>query len=57
MTSFHLVWTLTLFIVFVAIVLWAWSSRRKQDFEEAAALPLEDDRDAVIPIDRKNNNG
>jgi cytochrome c oxidase cbb3-type subunit 4 len=32
-----------LILVFIGIVLWAWSSRRRQDFEEAAHLPLEDD--------------
>jgi cytochrome c oxidase cbb3-type subunit 4 len=35
--------TLFMFIAFIAIFLWAWSSRRKEDFEEASNLPLEDD--------------
>ena len=35
--------TLALMIAFVGMVVWAWSSRRKKDFEEAARLPLEDD--------------
>jgi len=30
-------------ILFVGIVAWAWSARRRKDFEEAARLPLEDD--------------
>ncbi len=42
--TFHILWTITLLVVFVAIVVWAWSGRRKQDFAEAANLPLEDDR-------------
>ena len=35
--------TLVLMIAFVGVVIWAWSSKRKKDFEEAARLPLEDD--------------
>jgi cytochrome c oxidase cbb3-type subunit 4 len=29
-------------IAFVAIVVWAWSSKRRKEFDEAARLPLED---------------
>ena len=32
--------TLLMIIIFVAIVAWAWSRKRKQDFHEAANLPL-----------------
>ena len=28
---------------FIGIVFWAWSGRRKSDFEAAARLPLDDD--------------
>ncbi len=35
--------TLALFILFLAVVAWAWSSRRKKDFDEAARLPLDDE--------------
>lgn len=35
--------TLVLMLVFIGIVIWAWSSKRKKDFEEAARLPLEED--------------
>ena len=30
-------------LVFVGIVLWAWSRRRKADFDRAANLPFEQD--------------
>ncbi len=43
MRTFHIIWTVVLFIVFIAIVAWAWSSKRKKRFDEAARLPLEDD--------------
>lgn len=38
------IWTAVLFAVFIGIVWWAWSGRRKKDFEEAARLPLDDDQ-------------
>jgi len=34
--------TATLLVVFVAGWAWAWSPRRRRDFEEAARLPLDD---------------
>ncbi len=40
---FHSFWTVLLLILFIGIVLWAFSSRRKQRFDAAARLPLEDD--------------
>ena len=39
----HGLWTAVMIAVFAAIVVWAWSGRRKRDFEEAARLPLEED--------------
>ena len=38
-----------LFVVFIGIVLWAYSSRRKKDFDEAARLPFADE-------DKPSNN-
>jgi cytochrome c oxidase cbb3-type subunit IV len=35
--------TATLLVVFLAGWAWAWSPRRRKDFEEAARLPLEED--------------
>ena len=37
----HGIWTAAMIAVFAVIVAWAWSGRRKRDFEEAARLPLE----------------
>jgi cytochrome c oxidase cbb3-type subunit IV len=34
--------TAVLLICFLGVVVWAWSSGRKQEFERAARLPLED---------------
>lgn len=35
--------TTILLVAFVGIWIWAWSGRRRQDFNESAHLPLEDD--------------
>jgi cytochrome c oxidase cbb3-type subunit 4 len=35
--------TLALLIAFVALVIWAWSKRRKADFDALSRMPLEDD--------------
>jgi cytochrome c oxidase cbb3-type subunit IV len=34
------IFTLILMVTFIAIVFWAWSKKRKDDFNEAANLPL-----------------
>ncbi len=34
-------YTVFMFVVFIGIVWWAWGTRRKGDFDEAANLPLE----------------
>ncbi len=35
--------TVVSLLVFVGIVLWAWSRRRRADFDQAANLPFEQD--------------
>ncbi len=42
-TQFQIVWTIVVMIIFVGIVLWAWSGRRKESFNEAANIPLEEE--------------
>ena len=34
--------TLALFCSFIALWIWAWSSKRRTDFDAAAQLPLQD---------------
>ena len=36
--------TLVLMLAFIGVWIWAWSKRRTRDFEESAALPLEEDK-------------
>jgi len=45
--------TAVLFVAFVGTVIWAWSHRRKADFEQAARLPLE----SAPKTDRENDDG
>jgi len=33
--------TVLLFILFVALIVWAWSPRRRKDFEAAARIPFD----------------
>lgn len=49
----HGLWTAAMIAVFAAIVVWAWSGRRKRDFEEAAHLPLEEDAEDVTDRARR----
>lgn len=44
--------TVVMMAVFAGIVWWAYSSRYKKAFEEAAQLPLDDDSD-LVPGDRR----
>jgi len=41
--------TLALFIAFVALVFWAFSKRRKAEFDKMARMPLEEDQPAKDP--------
>ncbi|MHB8473149.1 MAG: cbb3-type cytochrome oxidase subunit 3 [Gammaproteobacteria bacterium] len=43
-TLLHIIWTVVALVIFVGIVIWAWSGKRKSDFEALAHLPLEDER-------------
>lgn len=38
------IWTIIVLIVFVGIVIWAWSGKRKKHFDEAARIPFDEDR-------------
>lgn len=47
MNTFRGVMTAVLILLFLGIVVWAWSSKRKPDFDEAAMLPLEDEEQEI----------
>ena len=42
----HGLWTLVLIVVFVGIVVWAFSRKRKAAFDAAARIPIDDDETA-----------
>jgi cytochrome c oxidase cbb3-type subunit 4 len=48
-------YTLLLIIVFIGVCLWAYSGRRKADFDDAANLPLEDDDIINEPRSKPNS--
>ena len=39
--------TILVFVAMIAIILWAYSSKRKKSFDEAANLPFADETDAT----------
>ena len=50
------IWTVVVFLLFIAICFWAWSGRKKQDFEEAAQIPFQEDDDNMVE-EKELNNG
>ena len=51
------VWTLVVMVLFVGIVIWAWSSKRTKDFEEAANIPFHEDDMPAEKISKENSHG
>jgi len=39
--------TVTLFLLFLALVVYTWSNKRKPEYDEAAMLPFADKNDPV----------
>ena len=46
--------TVVLLILFVGIVIWAYSKRRKRDFDEAANLPFADEKRHEASMNKEN---
>jgi len=44
-------YTVVMFVVFIGIVLWAWSGKTKRRFNEAEQLPF---NESEYPLDDKN---
>ena len=40
-TLFQSLWTIVVMVIFLGIVVWAFSSKRKSAFDEAARVPFE----------------
>ena len=41
------IWTVVVTVLFIGIVIWAWSGKRKARFDEAANIPFEEDE--ILP--------
>ncbi len=37
------IWTVVVLVLFVGIVIWAWSGKQKERFDEAANIPFAED--------------
>ncbi|MBE9567791.1 MAG: cbb3-type cytochrome c oxidase subunit 3 [Proteobacteria bacterium] len=48
----HIVWTVVAFVFFIGVLFWALSSRRKDDFDKASRMALDDD-EAVTDDQRR----
>ena len=45
-TLIQSLWSIVILVTFIGIVMWAYSSKRKASFDEAARLPFDDDEPA-----------
>lgn len=45
-STIHSIFTVILFVAFVVFVLWAYSRKRKADFDQAANLVFDDEQKA-----------
>ena len=50
-------WAKRMMAVFIGIVLWAWSGKRREDFEAAARVPLDDDEPVAAVSTRRHQAG
>jgi cytochrome c oxidase cbb3-type subunit 4 len=48
--------TVVTFLIFIGVVVWAWSSRNAKGFDEAAQLPFEQDEDVQRPRTGQGRN-
>lgn len=42
-TLIQSIWTVVVMVVFLGIVVWAWSGKRRERFEDAANIPFNED--------------
>lgn len=52
---FQSVWTIVVMVIFLTIVVWAYSRKRKPEFDEAARLPLDDDDSIETTVKEKHH--
>ena len=57
MSAILSIWTVIVAILFLGIVLWAWSSKNRDRFEEAAQIPFDDDDEPGAVMVKGPDNG
>ena len=53
----QVIWTLVVVVLFIGIVIWAWSGKRKQEFDEAANIPFNEDDTPTEKTSKENSHG
>ena len=51
------IWTLVVLVLFVGIVIWAWSGKRKQEFDEAANIPFDGEDKPAATTSKEDSHG
>lgn len=54
-SAIHGLWTLVLIVLFVCIVVWAFSRKRKRDFDAAARIPFDHDETTAAHREGRRN--
>ena len=52
---FQSLWTIVVMVVFLGIVVWAYSKKRKTTFDAAANSPIDDDDSVAATIKEQHN--
>ena len=55
-TLIQSLWTILVMVAFIGIVIWAWSGKRKQRFEDAANIPFNEDGQPQSDSTSKENS-
>mgnify|MGYP001816178725 FL=1 len=51
------VWTVIALVIFIGIVVWAFSKRKKADFDRAGRMALDDDKPVKESIEKASTSG
>lgn len=57
MSTLFSIWTVFVFVFFIAVVIWAMSGKRTKDFEEAAHIPFMEDEKPTSNESQEIKNG
>ncbi|MBI5462808.1 MAG: cbb3-type cytochrome c oxidase subunit 3 [Gammaproteobacteria bacterium] len=56
LTTLRSIFTVLVFATFIGVWIWAWSSKRKQAFDEAANLPFIEDGNTAPTVTQKDQS-